>query len=164
MTRRERDHRVAAGARLAGASVLLWCAIVGVWMLLVDTYSVAEVLAGAATALLATVATLLVYAQRVVRLRPSAKLAWMLPRWAAQVPIDLWLLARELIRALAGGHRGGRFYARPFAGGVGPRENARRAAIELFGSLAPNTIVVGVDERQVIVHQLAARHVEREGL
>ncbi len=39
--------------------------------------------------------------------------------------------------------------------------DARRAGIELAGSLAPNTIVLGVDEQQVVVHQLAARHGER---
>jgi hypothetical protein len=158
----KRRTGVAAATRRAGIGVLAWSAFVGLWLALVDTLSVAELLAGAAAALLAAAATVLVLEQRVVRLRPSAALALMLPRRLALVPLDIWLLARELARALTGSHRGGRFYALAFDGEEGPRDNARRAAIELFGSLAPNTIVVGVDERQVIVHQLAARRAERD--
>ena len=37
-------------------------------------------------------------------------------------------------------------------------EENRRAAIEMLGSLSPNTIVLGVDERAVLVHQLVAHH------
>jgi hypothetical protein len=133
-------------------------------MLLVDTASVPELVAGAAAAALAAVGARLVWAQKLVRLRGGTGLLAALPRQFARVPVDLWLLARELLRALAGAHRPGRFHALDFEGGAGPRADSRRAALELVGSLAPNTIVLGVDERRVIVHQLVASQRERARL
>jgi hypothetical protein len=69
-----------------------------------------------------------------------------------------------LSRALAGRRRQGRFHELALELPVDERGNGRRAAIELVGSLAPNTIVLGVDDRRVIVHQLLARHGERDSV
>ncbi len=93
-------------------------------------------------------------------------------RQLTRVPADLWLLARELGPAIgraamlgpAGPRRTGGFRSLPFEGADEPRANARRAGIELLGSLAPNTIVLGVDDRQVVVHQLASKASEARRL
>lgn len=150
--------------RRLGALLICLVALAAVWMLLVDTRSIAEYSAGAAVALLATLATALVVHEDVAHLREHRVFLLGLPRQLARVPLDLWLLMREFGRALLGRHPSGRFHAVPFEAGTGADENARRAAIELLGSLAPNTIVLGVDEEQVVVHQLAARASERRAL
>lgn len=138
--------------------------LAALWMLLVDTKSIAEYSAGTAVALVATLATALVFHENVAHLREHRVFLLGLPRQLARVPLDLWLLVRELGRALLGRHPAGRFHAVPFDAGCGARENARRAATELLGSLAPNTIVLGVDDEQVVVHQLTARAAERHAI
>jgi len=160
-SRRSRFH---SSARRVSGWALSWLLAAATWMLLVDTSSVPEFVAGAAAASVAAIAARLVWAQHLVRLHGGTGLIATLPRQLARVPIDLWLLVRELARALAGVHRPGRFHALPFDGGRGPQGDSRRAALELVGSLAPNTIVLGVDEHRAIVHQLVADHRERAGL
>jgi multisubunit Na+/H+ antiporter MnhE subunit len=157
-----RARRGAAKRALSFAGV--WAMLAAVWLLLVDTVAVPELAAGAAAALVGAGATELVRAHATAPLRPRARLLAALPRQAARVPLDLALLMRELARALAGRHPGGRMHSLALRAGSGAEANARRAAVELLGSLAPNTIVVGVDEQQAIVHQLAARSSEREAV
>lgn len=147
--------------RRLGALLICLAVLWGAWMLLVDTASIAEFSAGAAAALLGTLACGLASRENVARLHEHHTLARGLPRQLARVPVDLWLLVRELGRALLGRHPGGRFHTVPFKDGDSPRDNARRAAVELLGSLAPNTIVLGVDDEQIVLHQLSARAAER---
>lgn len=151
--------------RLALAAVLIawWALLGGMWMLLVDTVSTAEVLGAVAASLLAALATRLVFGG-VDAMRPAASLAVALARQLGRVPADLWLLALALRRALGGRRRPGRFHELALELPASARGDGRRSAIELIGSLAPNTIVLGVDERRVIVHQLLACHAERENV
>lgn len=130
-------------------------------MLLVDTVSIAELAACSAAALIGTLATVLVKHEGVADLREHHVFVTSLPKQLARVPLDVLLLIRELGRALAGRHPTGRFHELPFEGGSDPRENARRAAVEMLGSLAPNTIVLGVDDEKIVVHQLAAHARDR---
>jgi len=139
-----------------GVWLAWWAVLAGIWMLLVDTRSIAEYSACAGVSLAGLTFTWLVSRQHVADLRLRASLLLALPRQALGVPLDLWLLTRELAKALLGRHPGGRFHSLPFEGTTGPLANGRRAAIDLIGSLSPNTLVLGADERQVIVHQLAA--------
>lgn len=150
--------------RRLGALLICLSVLWGAWMLLVDTASVAEFSAGAAAALLGTLACGLVSHEDVAPLREHRAFLLGIPRQLARVPKDMWLLVRELGRALAGRHTGGRFHTVPFDGGEDPRDNARRAAVELLGSLAPNTIVLGVDDERIVLHQLSARAAERHSV
>ncbi|MGH2865077.1 MAG: Na+/H+ antiporter subunit E [Solirubrobacteraceae bacterium] len=151
---------------LAGALVLIgwWGLLGGVWMLLVDTVSTVEVLCAVAAALAGVLATRLVFDSGAASMRPAGRLPVALAKQLVRVPADIWLLAVALARALAGNRRPGRFYELALELPVSEQGNGRRAAIELLGSLAPNTIVLGVDEQRVIVHQLLARHCERESV
>ena len=148
---------------MGGAVVVLawWALLGGAWMLLVDTVSTAEVACAVVAALAGVVATRLVFGSGIAGMRPAVSLGSALARQLARVPRDLWLLAAALGRALAGRRRPGRFHELALELAVNETGNGRRAGIELLGSLAPNTIVLGVDERRVIVHQLVARQRER---
>ncbi|HEY2140944.1 MAG TPA: Na+/H+ antiporter subunit E [Solirubrobacteraceae bacterium] len=141
-----------------------WGLLGGMWMLLVDTVSTAEVLCAIAAALAGVLVTRLVFDSGIASMRPAGSLPRALAKQLVRVPADLWLLAVALARALAGRPRPGRFYELAIELPVSARGNGQRAAIELLGSLAPNTIVLGVDEQRVIVHQLLARHPERESV
>jgi multisubunit Na+/H+ antiporter MnhE subunit len=138
-----------------------WALLGGLWMLLVDTVSTAEVLCAVAVAVVGVLATRLVFESGSARMRMTASFAVAVVRQLARVPRDLWLLFVVLARALAGRRHPGRFHQIPLELPVSAAGNARRAGIELAGSLAPNTIVLGVDEQGVVVHQLAACHDER---
>ena len=81
--------------------------------------------------------------------------AW---RVLLQIPRDIAVLCQEAVgQLLCPRRRRGAFRAVPFAAvRDAPEEAGRRALTEWLGSLAPNTIVVGVDNqrRLLLVHQL----------
>lgn len=138
-----------------------WLVLAGLWMLLVDTLSVAEVLCAVAAAAVGALVTRLALASGIAPMSPSPVLLASIVRQLARVPADLWLLTVVLARALAGHRRPGRLHQIPLGLPIDTAANARRAGIEWAGSIAPNTIVLGVDGREVVVHQLADRYGER---
>jgi hypothetical protein len=85
--------------------------------------------------------------------------AWLLRTWRpiARVPSQIVVVCMEafaqLVRPRA---RRGEFRAVPFKGGGTDGDAGRRALAEAFGSLAPNTIIIGVDSERnlLLVHQL----------
>jgi multisubunit Na+/H+ antiporter MnhE subunit len=127
----------------------------GVWMLLVDTDSVPELLAGAGAAAIGTAVTELVRAQRISKVRLRAR--WLARAWRplARIPADIALVIYALVRRPQGQFRALRFRAP----GDDPEDTSRRALAAIFGSLAPNTYVIGTDpnRRVLIVHQLVRR-------
>jgi hypothetical protein len=127
------------------------------WLLLVDTREEAQIYAGIGVALLGAAGSELVRGQRIAQVRPRPRMLARSWRPLAKVPRDLLLLARAVAPALRGSPPQGRLRALPFEpGGEDPVDNARRAAAELGGSFAPNTVVIGVDGRRkaILVHQL----------
>jgi len=148
-------------ARLAhslAAALIIWAGLAAVWMLLVDNESLPELLVGAGVVCLATAGVELVRAQRIAHLRVHA--AWVARLWRplARVPLDVGIVMVELIRQLGERRRErGQLRALRFrAVGHDAESSGRRALAELGGSLAPNTIVLGVDRsrRVILVHQL----------
>lgn len=145
-------------ARSLAVALIIWAGLAGVWMLLVDNESLPELVLGAGVALIATAGVQLVRAQHVADARVRASWIRRLWRPLARMPLDVGILIVELVRQLRqrrperGQLRALRFRAvDQDADGRG-----RRALAELAGSLAPNTIVVGVDRRRrvILVHQL----------
>lgn len=147
------------------ATAVGWSALLGgMWLLLVDTASSVEAACGAAAALTGALVTRLVFASGIAAMRHPGGLSIALARQIARVPADMWLLVVALVRTLAGRRPRGRFHEVAIELPLDAHGNGRRASIELIGSLSPNTIVLGVDERRVIVHQLSARQSERESV
>jgi multisubunit Na+/H+ antiporter MnhE subunit len=145
-------------ARSAAIAVAVWIGLAAVWMLLVDNESLPELLTGAGVVCIATIGSELVRHQRIAQIRVHP--LWILRLWrpVARVPVDVGIVMVELFRQLFERKRArGRLRAMRFrAVDQDPASNARRALAEAAGSLAPNTIVIGVDERRklILVHQL----------
>jgi multisubunit Na+/H+ antiporter MnhE subunit len=127
------------------------------YLLLIDTVSAPELYVLAGVALLATVAFDITREQGFTE--AAIRIEWLLRAWrpVVRVPVQIAIVCREAIAQLLSpkAARGG-FRAIPFRGGEDERDHGRRALTESLGSLAPNTIVLGVDpDRELLlVHQL----------
>jgi hypothetical protein len=127
------------------------------YLLLVDTTSLPELYVLVGVALIATIAFEAAREQGFPEARFS--LRWLSRAWhaVARVPLDTGLLCREAIAQLAQRRRErGQFRAVPFRAGTSDRDRGRYALTEIVGSLAPNTIVIGIDadSNLLLVHQL----------
>jgi len=130
----------------------------GFYLLLIDTNSLPELYVLAAVALTCAAAFVVSREQGFVEARIKA--SWVLKIWrpVAKVPLDIVLVSAEALaqlvrrRAVRGQFRAVRFDAM----GDTPEDTARRALTDVLGSLAPNTIVIGVDQERglLLVHQL----------
>ncbi|HET7050845.1 MAG TPA: hypothetical protein VFI54_21445 [Solirubrobacteraceae bacterium] len=136
-----------AGFALAGAFYLL----------LVDTTSLPELYVLVGVALIATIAFETAREQGFPEARFS--LRWLSRAWraVARVPLDSGVLCREALAQLVQRkRRRGQFRAVPFKAGTSERDRGRYALTEIVGSLAPNTIIIGIDADSdlLLVHQL----------
>jgi multisubunit Na+/H+ antiporter MnhE subunit len=132
----------------------------GMWVAVDDNIGLAELGGGAGAAALAALLTETALHQAgtpiAVRIRWLAA-AWRLP---GQVLGDTVLVFRALARQLIRGETpDSGFRERPVrAGGDNSVDVTRRVLLVGANSLAPNTIVLGIDEERdiMIVHQLVA--------
>jgi multisubunit Na+/H+ antiporter MnhE subunit len=140
--------------------LLLWLlALFGLWMLFVTTTSLAEVLLGLGSALLALIGVAVL--RRRAGRKDGPSLAWLahsfvlVPRLFSDTAMVFAVLARQLARRdpVVGGFR-----AVPYSSGQTNAESATAAdAFTLLAnSLTPNTIALDIDplEGVVLVHQL----------
>jgi hypothetical protein len=139
------------------AAALGTAAAAGFYLLLIDTVMAPELYAMAGVVLLAAIGFAASLAQGFAEARVQG--SWLLRAYrpVLQIPIQMSLVVYELAAQLRRPRRTrGRFRAIPFAGGHTELDIGRRGLSEILGSLAPNTIVIGVDtERQfLLVHQL----------
>lgn len=138
----------------ATAWVGWWLVSAALYLVLVDTLVLPELVTGAVIATIGAGGAMLVRAQRRVVMRPDP--VWVVRFWRPIVtyPRDLWRVTRALAR-----HRPveGKLYALPFEpGGADARSAARRVLGPVAGSFAPNTFVIGLDRGcgLLLVHQL----------
>jgi hypothetical protein len=143
----------AAGARRAW--LIWWVLLAALFVALEDSRRLEVLVLAVIVGAFGATAAVIVRARRKVVLRPRA--GWILAmlcnlrRW----PGDLVALAGALVRRPRG-----RIVEEQFsATGEDPRSAARRALAVAGGSLAPNSIVVGIDgDRGVLVrHELVER-------
>src|SRR5690349_3722927 len=140
------------------AWVIWWVVLAALWLALVDTVVVPELVVGAVAAAIAATGAVVVRGQRRLLLRPRA--AWLrcVPGPLARTVTDLVPLSRVLWRrgVLRRDTRSALVEVPYPAVGDDPADAAHRVFTQALGSLAPNTLVVGVDhERRVlIVHEL----------
>ena len=131
------------------------------YWLLVDTASTPELIAGAVAAVIAAVA------YSAAHLEPSEneaiRLRWLslAAREMAKVPAGIAVLCVEVLAQTVRPQRSrGVLQVEPFDAGTGePHDLGRRALAEASRSLAPNTVVIGVDpdHGRLLVHRLGRR-------
>ncbi|HTX09474.1 MAG TPA: hypothetical protein VME22_12730 [Solirubrobacteraceae bacterium] len=159
MSSLDSDRRPRPFPRRAGA----WCAagvLAGaLYLLLIDTTSLPELIVAVAAAVMAATGFELAREQQTVG-GLTARVRWLATahRPLLKVPSDIAAVSliafRQLVRPRP---VNGSFRAVPFRGGPGHDvEAGRRALAESLGSFAPNTIIVGVDEERGLIlgHQL----------
>jgi hypothetical protein len=137
------------------------------YMVLIDTVDLPEVYAAVGAVALAGTSYEAARRQGVAEAQVS--LRWVARGWRVIVSIPrqiVWVSWQAFAQLLAPRKTRGTLRAVPFrAGGEGSRDVGRRALAEGLGSLAPNTIVIGIDDERdlLLVHQLR-RHGGREQL
>ena len=130
------------------------------YLLLVDTTSLPELYVLAGVGLLGGLAFEASREEGFPEARFSA--AWFKRAWRAfaRVPLDAGLVCVEAVAQLFSYPRArGSFRAIPFKGGDSQDDRGRFALTDILGSLAPNTIVIGIDPDRnlLLVHQLRPR-------
>ncbi len=128
------------------------------YMALIDTVDLPELYAAIGAVVLAAAGFEAARRQGIAEARVSAR--WLAGGWRviASVPRQIvWVSWEALAQLVAPRNRRGTLRAVTFrAGGEGSSDVGRRALAEGLGSLAPNTIVIGIDEERdlLLVHQL----------
>jgi hypothetical protein len=134
-----------------------WAFAGALYLLLIDTTQLPEMLVGVGAAALAATGLELARPQGVGR---SMRGGWLgrLHRPLLAIPRDIAIVSWLAVRALL--HRPpvqGAFRVLAFdCSGEEPERPGRLALAEIAGSLAPNTFVVGIDEERglILAHQL----------
>jgi len=151
-------------ARRAGSWLVWWVLMMSFWVMLDDSISTDELLAGAGAAALAALLAEVVTYQAATRFR--MRIEWLVPALSlpGQVVRDTVIVYRALWRRLAHGQQPPSAFADlPARYGDDSPEGVTRRVLLVWGtSVAPNTFALGVDsERDVmVVHRLVA---EQEG-
>jgi hypothetical protein len=144
--------------RLAG--LLLGFLFAGAfYLLLIDTLDLPELYAGAAAALIAALGLEAARQQHFAEVSATPVAVARSWRAVARVPADIARVSCVIVQQLVRPHdERGRLRAVPFRFGRADdsRDAGRRALAEAAGSLAPNTIIVGVDPQRslLLAHQL----------
>ena len=144
-------------ARRAGFWIAWYVPLVLLWLAFVDTLAGAEVAVGLVAAAIAATAADLVRSQNLVRFRLDPRWLRGLSQLPWQTLRDCWLLTVALWRHCTGHPVRGVFRVVPFPiDAYDARSAARRALVTALVSVAPNTVVVGVEgsEGELLVHQL----------
>ena len=139
---------------------LIWFGLLAaLYLLLVDTVVVPELVVGAVAAAVGATGAALVRAQRRMLLRPRPRHLRAAGRPLLGLFGDLVPLARVLVaRGILRRPGEGALVETPFAAlGETPEDATERAFAEALGSLAPNAIVVAVDRERgmLVTHRLA---------
>lgn len=135
----------------------------GFYLLLIDTTDLPELIALAAIALLAAAMFELSREHGLPEGRVDPRWLLRAGRVLVRVPAHTAIVAAEAVAQLARPQPArGELRAVPFDPGgdpEGPLAIGRRALAEALGSLAPNSIVLGIDSesRLLLVHQLRRR-------
>jgi hypothetical protein len=150
--------RPASVARRTVAWSIGWVLSAAVYLLLIDTTDLPELIVGAGAAVLAATGLELAREQGLVGERISIR--WLLRFYkpVVKVAVDITLVSQAAFRALLRRDpQLGRFRAVRFKGGEDQQhETGRRALAEALGSFAPNTVVAGIDHEHglILAHQL----------
>ena len=160
---RERQLEVPV-ARRVGAWLVWWVLMMSFWVMIDDSVSTDELLAGAGAAALAALLAELVTYQAATRFR--MRIEWLVPalRLPGQVVRDTVTVYAALWRCLIHGEQPpSAFLELPARFGDDTQEGVTRRVLLIGGtSVAPNTFVLGIDKDRdvMVVHRLVAKEEE----
>ncbi len=145
--------------RYVASLFLLWLVLTGSYLLLADKVSASELIGGGATAACAVLLAAALRKRREYQF--ATRLKWLVPMvytLPSAVLRDTGLLAGALWKSVRTGRKmEGSFMRVPFEhGGSDPHSAARRSLVVTRMSIAPNTIVVTIDEKDILLHRLVA--------
>jgi len=158
---RQRDLPV---ARRVGSWLVWWVLMMSFWVMIDDSISTDELLAGAGAAALAALVAELVTFQAATRFR--MRIEWLVPALGlpGQAVRDTVIVYRALWRRLVHGEQPPSAFAEvPARFGDDTPEGVTRRVLLIGGtSVAPNTFALGLDQDRdvMVVHRLVA---EQEG-
>ncbi|HUA72700.1 MAG TPA: hypothetical protein VMA96_16510 [Solirubrobacteraceae bacterium] len=138
-----------------------WLFAAALYLLLIDTTDLPELIVGAGAAAIAATGFELAR-ERDVAGGITVRLRWIgrLYRPLLNVPGDVVTLSSLAARQLIPPRKvNGEFRTAPFRTGVHKPDTGRQALAESFGSFAPNTIIIGADAESELLlgHQLRRR-------
>jgi multisubunit Na+/H+ antiporter MnhE subunit len=157
---RKRRRDVPAASRV-GSWLVWWVLMMSFWVMLDDSISTDELLAGAGAAALAALFAELVSYQAGVRFR--MRIQWLVPalRLPGQVVRDMVTVYAALWRRLVRGEQPpSAFLEIPVRFGDDSPEGVTRRTLLIGGtSVAPNTFALGIDRDTdvMVVHRLVAK-------
>jgi multisubunit Na+/H+ antiporter MnhE subunit len=135
-----------------------WAALFGVWLLLVDSLALPELLVGVVAAAVAAALAEAVREQGYIAFSPRARWLMHAPRVGLQILTDCGILGVALLQQLTGRRTArGVMHQVPIRyGDASGRAGARRAMLNFSVSITPNSYVVDLDEASstALVHQL----------
>jgi hypothetical protein len=136
-----------------------WALCFALWVLLVFKTEPAELVSGALAAAFAATGAELVRSRGYAPFAPRLEWSRGLLRLPREVVLDTWRMALLLVRHFTRGepvHSCFRIVHFSAGSRDDPHAQARRTVAEWFGSVSPNTYVLGIDERHhvAVVHQL----------
>jgi multisubunit Na+/H+ antiporter MnhE subunit len=156
--KRQRDVPV---ARRVGSWLVWWVLMMSFWVMLDDSISTDELLAGAGAAALAALFAELVSYQAGARFR--MRIQWLVPalRLPGEIVRDMVTVYAALWRRLARGEQPpSAFLEIPVRFGDDSPEGITRRTLLIGGtSVAPNTFALGIDRDTgvMVVHRLVAK-------
>jgi hypothetical protein len=150
--------RPALVARRAFAWTVGWVFAAALYLLLIDITDLPELIVGAGAAVIAATGMELAREQALVG--ENVRIRWLARAYrpVLKVPMDIALVSVAALRGLLRREAHvGTFRAVRFSCGEDQRHLSGRSALaEAFGSFAPNTFVIGIDEERelILAHQL----------
>jgi len=154
--------RLTRERRRLGIWLARWLALAALWLGLSDSRATPELIAAGGAGLAGTVLASLIARPGPPRtLSASARLVLgapgLLVRPVLRLVPDTVILARELPRLARGRPSRGGFRLERASRSGAAASSAGRVACEIWGSLAPNRYVVGMDRRtgELFLHELA---------
>jgi multisubunit Na+/H+ antiporter MnhE subunit len=137
-----------------------WMALMAFWIVLTGNFRWTELLIGAGASLLGSIVSVAAESMNIARFLPHWRYLWQSRAVIWQMVIGVWVVMGSLIRH--DGRAAGRVHAIPFdPGGEDAESQARRAVAETFPTMAPASVVIGVDRGMgaVVFHLLGTSSV-----
>lgn len=142
-------------------TLALWAVWLGLWIVLVEKFSAAELTTGAVCTLLAALASELAWGEHLTAFSGNPRLllqAWRLPKlfvsgtWEILVVLARHLFTRHKAQSIL---RMVRFDA---GQADDPEAAARRALAVAYTTMTPNFVIIGIDREghSMLYHQIAA--------